>query len=121
MLINSRCILAANYGLSHASEALILEGGHQWHQESALILGRFEQIIIVLELFSEISFSFMFFLQLIFVVEKNLYVDVVDIKAGEIFVPLAIWENFSLLRDVELADYYFSDLLHIPLEVDYQL
>lgn len=63
----------------------------------------------------------MFFLQLIFVVEKNLYVDVVDIKAGEIFVPLAIGENFSLLRDVELADYYFSDLLHIPLEVDYQL
>lgn len=63
----------------------------------------------------------MFFLQLIFVVEKNLYIDVVDIKTGEIFVPLAIWENFSLLRDVELADYYFSDLLHIPLEVDYQL
>ena len=63
----------------------------------------------------------MFFLQLIFVVEKNLYVDVVDIKAGEIFVPLAIGEDFSLLRDVELADYYFSDLLHIPLEVDYQL
>lgn len=63
----------------------------------------------------------MFFFQLFFPIKVNLHVHIINYKASIIFSPFPRRKNLTILRNIQLGNYYFHNFLDVVFEVDYKL
>lgn len=113
--------MVCQFGLGHACKSLILEHRHEGSHKQPLIPGALEQIIIVLEFLGSISFAVMLLLELLLSVKVNLNNDILNDKAGKVFIPLPRRKYFVLLGKIQLSHYDFHNLLDVALEVHHDL
>lgn len=114
-------LFITNYRLNHTNKTFELEDGHQRNKYVLLILGYFQKIIIIFELFYSFLISFMFFIDLFLTEKVYFHKNIIYNVACKIRITLFMRKDSFFIRNVKLIDQYLHYLFRISFEINHQL